>query len=35
MLVLAEVMTKGAPSATSSRGAHYKPDFPDRDDATS
>jgi succinate dehydrogenase / fumarate reductase flavoprotein subunit len=33
MLVLAEVMTKGALLRDESRGAHYKPDFPDRDDA--
>ena len=33
MLTLAEVMTKGALQRDESRGAHYKPDFPDRDDA--
>jgi succinate dehydrogenase / fumarate reductase flavoprotein subunit len=33
MLVLAEVMTKGALLRDESRGAHYKPDFADRDDA--
>ncbi|MBC8135392.1 MAG: hypothetical protein H8F28_05815, partial [Fibrella sp.] len=33
MLVLARVMTKGALQRDESRGAHYKPDFPDRDDA--
>jgi succinate dehydrogenase / fumarate reductase flavoprotein subunit len=32
MLVLARVMTKGALQRDESRGAHYKPDFPDRDD---
>jgi len=32
MLILAEVMTKGALLRDESRGAHYKPDFPDRDD---
>nr|CAA9295505.1 Succinate dehydrogenase flavoprotein subunit [uncultured Armatimonadetes bacterium] len=33
MLVLARVMTRGALQRDESRGAHYKPDFPDRDDA--
>lgn len=33
MLTLAKVMTKGALLRDESRGAHYKPDFPDRDDA--
>lgn len=33
MLLLAEIMTKGALQRDESRGAHYKPDFPDRDDA--
>lgn len=32
MLVLARVMTIGALQRDESRGAHYKPDFPDRDD---
>jgi len=32
MLVLAEVMTRGALLRNESRGAHYKPDFPNRDD---
>jgi succinate dehydrogenase / fumarate reductase flavoprotein subunit len=32
MLLLAEIMTKGALQRDESRGAHYKPDFPDRDD---
>ncbi len=33
MLLLGEVMTKGALQRDESRGAHYKPDFPNRDDA--
>lgn len=33
MLLLAEIMTKSALQRDESRGAHYKPDFPDRDDA--
>ena len=33
MLVLARVMTKGALLRDESRGAHYKPAFPDRNDA--
>jgi succinate dehydrogenase / fumarate reductase flavoprotein subunit len=33
MLVLARVMTRGALLRDESRGAHYKPDFPERDDA--
>ncbi len=33
MLILARVITKGALSRNESRGAHYKPEFPDRDDA--
>jgi succinate dehydrogenase / fumarate reductase flavoprotein subunit len=32
MLILARIMTKGALLRNESRGAHYKPDFPDRDD---
>ena len=32
MLYLAKVMTKGALLRDESRGAHYKPDFPERDD---
>lgn len=33
MLVLAETILAGAYQRNESRGAHYKPDFPDRDDA--
>jgi succinate dehydrogenase / fumarate reductase flavoprotein subunit len=33
MLVLARVITLGALARNESRGAHYKPEFPDRDDA--
>jgi succinate dehydrogenase / fumarate reductase flavoprotein subunit len=33
MLILARVVTKGALRRNESRGAHYKPEFPDRDDA--
>jgi len=33
MLVLARVITVGALQRNESRGAHYKPDFPERDDA--
>jgi len=33
MLLLARVITLGALNRNESRGAHYKPDFPDRDDA--
>jgi succinate dehydrogenase / fumarate reductase, flavoprotein subunit len=33
MLQLARVIVKGAEARNESRGAHYKPDFPDRDDA--
>jgi len=32
MITLAEVITKGALLRDESRGAHYKPDFPERDD---
>jgi succinate dehydrogenase / fumarate reductase, flavoprotein subunit len=33
MLILARVITIGALRRNESRGAHYKPEFPDRDDA--
>jgi succinate dehydrogenase / fumarate reductase flavoprotein subunit len=33
MLLLARVVTLGALARNESRGAHYKPEFPDRDDA--
>jgi len=33
MLILARVVTLGALQRNESRGAHYKPDFPERDDA--
>jgi succinate dehydrogenase / fumarate reductase flavoprotein subunit len=33
MLVLARVITRGALQRDESRGAHFKPDFPERDDA--
>ena len=33
MLILARVITVGALCRNESRGAHYKPDYPDRDDA--
>ena len=32
MLVLARVITLGALARNESRGSHYKPDFPDRND---
>jgi succinate dehydrogenase / fumarate reductase flavoprotein subunit len=34
MLILARVITVGALCRNESRGAHYKPDFPERDDST-
>jgi succinate dehydrogenase / fumarate reductase flavoprotein subunit len=34
MLLLARVITTGALYRNESRGAHYKPEFPDRDDAS-
>lgn len=33
MLILSRVLTLGALARNESRGAHYKPEFPDRDDA--
>ncbi len=33
MIILARVITLGALARNESRGAHYKPEFPDRDDA--
>ena len=33
MLILARVITLGALARNESRGAHYKPEFPERDDA--
>ena len=33
MLVLARVITQGALARNESRGAHYKPEFPERNDA--
>ncbi len=33
MLVLAKVITMGALARNETRGAHYKPEFPERDDA--
>jgi succinate dehydrogenase / fumarate reductase flavoprotein subunit len=33
MLQLARVIAQGAAWRNESRGAHYKPDFPDRDDS--
>jgi succinate dehydrogenase / fumarate reductase flavoprotein subunit len=33
MLILARVITMGALERNETRGAHYKPEFPDRDDA--
>jgi succinate dehydrogenase / fumarate reductase flavoprotein subunit len=32
MLVLAKVITLGAIARNETRGAHYKPEFPERDD---
>jgi len=33
MLILSRVITRGALARNESRGAHYKPEFPERDDA--
>jgi succinate dehydrogenase / fumarate reductase, flavoprotein subunit len=33
MIVLAKVITMGALARNETRGAHYKPEFPNRDDA--
>lgn len=33
MILLAKIITKGALARNESRGAHYKPEFPNRDDA--
>jgi len=33
MLILAKVITLGAIARNETRGAHYKPEFPNRDDA--
>jgi succinate dehydrogenase / fumarate reductase flavoprotein subunit len=33
MLILARVITLGALARNETRGAHYKPEFPERDDA--
>jgi len=33
MLVLSRVITQGALARNESRGAHYKPEFPERNDA--
>jgi succinate dehydrogenase / fumarate reductase flavoprotein subunit len=33
MLELAKIITLGALNRDESRGAHYKPEFPDRDDS--
>ena len=33
MLQLARVIAQGAEARNESRGAHYKPDYPERDDA--
>jgi succinate dehydrogenase / fumarate reductase flavoprotein subunit len=33
MIVIARVIAQGARNRDESRGAHYKPDFPQRDDA--
>ena len=35
MIVLAEAVLKAALQRNESRGAHYKPEFPERDDETS
>jgi succinate dehydrogenase / fumarate reductase flavoprotein subunit len=33
MLILAEAIARGALGRRESRGAHYRPDYPERDDA--
>jgi len=34
MIILARVVRAARAGRNESRGAHYKPDFPERDDAT-